>query len=293
MQVETHSVGVRLQGFDFPSQALVLARFAQARSPSGEFTPRELEEQFFHLSLPRPRNTSDVIGRLKNNRFLTKGAQPSSWKITPWGRDESVRLMSDIDLAALSAEAATTSTLLGHVEHTIVPPALAPPGLITGVRKFLQEHPFERNVFGMTRFPEDDEDSRVSDPVRGALDIAKRACQLHGLEFHLASDRAIDDDLWANVAAHMWACRFGIAFFENRMKAGLNYNLTIEVGSMLMAGRRCGLLKDRSIKKMPTDLVGRIYKNVDLGKAQSVMSALHEWLRDDLGLGTCVECRHN
>lgn len=290
MQVETHSIAVRLQGFNFPSQALVLARFAQGRSPNAEFTPRALEQQFFDLSLPRPTNISDVIGRLKNNGFLTKGAQPSSWKITPWGRDESVRLMSDIDLAALSAEAATTSTLLGHVAHTIVPPALAPPGLIAGVRKFLNEHPFERNVFGMTRFPEDNEDARVLDPVRGALDIARQACQLHGLEFHLASDRAIDNDLWANVAAHMWACRYGLAFFEDRMKVGLNYNLTIEVGSMLMAGRRCGLLKDASIKKMPTDLVGQIYKDVDLGNRKTVTEAIHEWLRDDLGLGRCSEC---
>jgi len=293
MEVESHSVAVRLQGFDFPSQALVLARFAQARGVTGEFTPRALEQQFFDLSLPRPTNISDVIRRLKKNRLLTKGAQPSSWKITPRGREESVRLMSDIDLAALSAEAATTNTLLGHVEHTIIPPAFAPPGLIAGVRKFLEEHPFERNVFGMTRFPEDDQDARVLDPVHEALAVAREACELHGLEFHIASDRAIDDDLWANVAAHMWACQYGLAFFEDRMKAGLNYNLAIEVGSMLMAGRRCGLLKDRSITKMPTDLVGRIYKDVDFGKSQSVASAVHEWLRDDLGLGNCAQCGRN
>jgi hypothetical protein len=198
--------------------------------------------------------------------------------------------MSDIDLAALSAEAATTTTLLGHVEHTIIPPTLAPPHLIVGLRKFLEDHPFERNVFGMTRFPENNGGADALDPVREALDIAREACHLHGLEFHLASDRAIDDDLWANVAAHMWACRYGLAFFEDRMKSGLNYNLTIEVGSMLMAGRRCALLKDRSIKKMPTDLVGRIYKDVDLAKSQNVTCAIHEWLRDDLALGKCPQC---
>jgi hypothetical protein len=293
MHTGTHSVGVRLQGFDFPSQALVLARFSQARSGDGQFTPRALEQQFDDLSLPRPKNISDVIGKLKGKGLLTKGSRPSCWKITPWGRDESVRLMSDIDLVALSAEAATTSSFLGHVEHTIVPPTLAPPHLVAGLRKFLEEHPFERNVFGMTRFPENDNGSDALDPVRRALDIARQACSLHGLEFHLASDRAIDDDLWANVAAHMWACRYGMAFFEDRTKAGLNYNLTIEVGSMLMAGRRCGLLKDISIKKMPTDLVGRIYKDVDLGKLQTVTSAIHEWLCDDLGLGRCSECPRN
>jgi hypothetical protein len=287
-----HSIGVRLQRFDFPSQALVLARLAGSRL-DGQFTPKELERQLFDLSLPPPQNISDVIGKLKSRGFLTKGSRPSSWKLTPWGRDESVRLMSDIDLVALSAEATATSSFLGHVEHTIIPPALAPPHLIQGLRRFLEEHSFERNVFGMTRFPENEKGKDALDPVRGAVEIAREACRLHGLEFHLASDRAIDDDLWANVAAHMWACQYGLAFFEDRMKAGLNYNLTIEVGSMLMAGRRCGLLKDRSIKKMPTDLVGRIYKDVDLGKSQSVASAVHEWLRDDLGLGNCAQCGRN
>lgn len=98
------------------------------------------------------------------------------------------------------------------------------------------------------------------------------------------------DDLWANVAAHMWASQYGIAFFEDRRKKGLNYNLTIEVGSMLITGRRCALLKDRSIVKMPTDLVGKIYKSVDFGKSETISDALHEWIRDDLNLGPCSAC---
>jgi hypothetical protein len=140
----------------------------------------------------------------------------------------------------------------------------------------------------MTRFPETGADP---DPVAPALDAAEAACRLHGLEFHLASERAIHDDLWTNVAAHMWASQYDVAFFENRKARGLNYNLTIEVGSMLMTGRRCALLKDRSIDKMPTDLVGRIYKAVDLDKIDTITSALHEWIREDLGLGACPACR--
>ena len=113
---------------------------------------------------------------------------------------------------------------------------------------------------------------------------------MHGLEFHLASDRAISDDLWANVAAHMWASRYGIAFFEDRRDKGVNYNLTIEVGAMLMTGRRCALLKDTSIDKLPTDLVGKIYKGVDFNDVTSVEVALHMWIRDDLGSGACARC---
>jgi hypothetical protein len=55
----------------------------------------------------------------------------------------------------------------------------------------------------MTRFP-DEQDEANPDPLGPALEIARDACASHGLEFHLASDRMIVDDLWANVAAHMW-----------------------------------------------------------------------------------------
>lgn len=142
----------------------------------------------------------------------------------------------------------------------------------------------------MTRFPDRSESKKGPDPVNPALEVAREVCLHHGLQFHLASDRAIVDDLWQNVAAHMWASRYGIAFFENRRDRGLNYNLTIEVGSMLITGRRCALLKDCSVPQLPTDLVGQIYKNVDLDKPKTISDALHIWLRDDLNLGTCSSC---
>lgn len=62
------------------------------------------------------------------------------------------------------------------------------------------------------------------------------------------------DDLWGNVSAPMWASNYGVAFFEDRRGRGMNHNLMVEVGAMLMAGRRCLLLKDSSIKRMPTNL---------------------------------------
>jgi hypothetical protein len=40
---------------------------------------------------------------------------------------------------------------------------------------------------------------------------------------------------------------YGVTFFEDRRGRGMNYGLTIEVGCMLMAGRRFGLLKNTTI----------------------------------------------
>jgi hypothetical protein len=154
------------------------------------------------------------------------------------------------------------------------------------VANFVEDHPFDRNVFGMTRYPSEAD----VDPVAAALTVARDACEDHGLEFHLASDRAIVDDLWANVAAHMWASRYGIAFFEDRAGKGINLNLTIEVGSMLMTGRRVAMLKDSSVETLPTDLVGKLYKSVELEKLPTVRRNVHEWLAKDLGLGVCSTC---
>ena len=223
--------------------------------------------------------------------MVARGKERGTWALTPKGRAHSEDLVKDLDLAALTAEAAATGgTTLGGAVHPTIPPSLAPPGLVLALRQFLDGHPFERNVFAMTRFPDETSETPV-DPVASAVAVAREVCRLHGLELHLASDRAIDDDLWTNVSAHMWASKHGVAFFEDRVGRGMNYNLTIEVGSMLMAGRRCALLKDITIERLPIDLVGRIYKSVDLEQPSSVEAALHAWIRDDLNLGSCDKCK--
>ena len=82
--------------------------------------------------------------------------------------------------------------------------------------------------------------------------------------------------------AYMWACKFGMAFFESRTDRGLNYNVSIEVGAMLMSGRRCALLRDHTIEAMPVDLVGHIYKPVDLDDPAMVSTAIGDWIRNDV-----------
>lgn len=185
---------------------------------------------------------------------------------------------------ALVAESAHGSApVLGRTEHAIVPVHLAPPALVQPLRAFLADHPFETNIFGITRFP--DAKAGTADPVERALAVVKEICAELGMEFHLASERAIVDDLWANITAHLWACRYGVALFEDRVDRGLNHNLLIEVGAMLMTGRRCALLKDGSTERMPTDFVGMIYKSVDLSAEDSVAVTVRAWLKDDLGIG--------
>ena len=82
----------------------------------------------------------------------------------------------------------------------------------------------------------------------------------------------------------MWACRYGVTFVESRVEAEVNRNLLIEIGAMLMTDRRCVLLRDCSVRSMPSDLVGHISKDIDLDQPGTIEVALQEWCEADLGL---------
>lgn len=278
-------VALRVQRLDLQLQTLVLGQLAATRSDNGTFSPADVVELFSSFALPAPAKIGNVFSALATKRLFVKGPQRGTYKITPIGQERIRDQMTALDLVALAAESAhENAPVLGRTEHALVPAALAPPALIHPLREFLAEHPFDSNVFGMTRFP--DARAGSDDPIGRALMTIKATCSEAGLEFHLASDRALVDDLWANVTAHMWGCRYGVALFEDRVDRGLNHNLLIEVGAMIMSGRRCALLKDGSIARMPTDFVGMIYKAVDLSAEDTVASVVRDWITHDLSIRT-------
>lgn len=284
MNKSTHDpVALRVQRLDLQLQTLVLGHLAASRSSDGTFSPAAVSGLFHDFALPAPAKVTNVFSALTTKKLFAKQPTRGMYKVTPAGQEKVREQLSGLDMVALIAESASENApVLGRTEHALVPVTLAPPALVEPLRHFLAEHPFETNVFGMTRFP--DAKAGTADPVGRALAVTRDVCAESGLEFHLASDRAIVDDLWANVTAHMWACRYGVALFEDRIDRGLNHNLLIEVGAMIMTGRRCALLKDGSIERMPTDFVGMIYKSVDLSVEETVAAAVRAWVEHDLSI---------
>jgi hypothetical protein len=278
------SVALRIQGMSLVDQTLVLAQLLADRTPNSSVTPSGVNQLFEDFALPAPTKIGNMFVTLVIKKHLTKTSGRGAYKVTPAGRAKVAEKLSGLDFVALIAEGATDNApTLGLAQHALVPYTLAPPALVSPLRGFLADHPFDNNVFGMTRFPETK--AGTADPVGRALAVARGVCADFGLEFHLASDRAITDDVWTNVSAHMWGCRYGIGLFEDRVERGLNYNLVIEIGAMIMTGRRCALLKDGSIEKMPTDFIGMIYKSVDLDDEGTVRNRLMDWLQEDLRIG--------
>jgi hypothetical protein len=260
----------------------VLGELAGLRNTDRWFSTADVDQMFEAFRIPVPSNTSASLGRLVTKELVVRRTKPPPWSLTPTGRKTVLDLLGEIDPAKLEAQLLDLpGAELADTHQTILPPSLAPPKWSSGIKELLDRYPFETNVLCMTRFPRE---THPDDPISGVIATVRDALDEHGLRLHLASDAIVEDTLFANVAAYMWACRYGFALFEDRVDEGVNYNVVIEVGAMVMAGRQTALLKDTTVPALPTDLVGHIYKPVDFEDLESVARAAHSWAADDLGL---------
>lgn len=267
-------------------RVLVVGSLMARRNKDMSFSPGDIARAFDEFRLPAPGNVSQSLAQLRRRELVVR-RRAGGWSLTPKGEAYVIRLMGALPTtAALDAVGGDVSAELGEARHTVIPPFFAPERWGRAIGRFLDQYPFDTNVFCMTRFASDHE----LDPVRGVIDTTRTALRSHGLTLHLASDANTDDALWDNIAGYLWACRYGIGLFENRVEKGLNYNLVAEVGAMFAIGRRCALLKDKTQEELPTDFVGQIYKPVDFDDLDQVNLAAHDWAAHDLGLGPCSNC---
>ncbi len=167
------SVGLRVQELPLSDSTLVLAQLASQRGDDRRFAAQDVDFLYSEIAVPGPAKTSNVFANLERNGYLTRNSgRGRVWAVTPKGLARVQSLVSDMDLTALVAEAQSHGTQLGGQQHTVVPPTLAPPGLIPALARFLEQFPFESNVFGMTRFAADD--PALTDPVASAVEAAGR-----------------------------------------------------------------------------------------------------------------------
>ena len=277
----SHRFGLQLQVLPKAAdRVLVMCDLLGRRSPLGQFVAADVTEAFLSLSVPPPENTGPLLATLRSRGHVLQ--HPTGrWSVTPTGieavSEMGLGLAPEIDRQIEDIDGAQ----FAHVDHTLIPSWAAPPRWQVGIRRLHERYPFETNVFCMTRFPSEGD---TPDPVKCAIAIAREVLAEYELHLHLASDAVFDDDLLGNVGAYMWACRYGMAIIEDRALRGLNSNAIIEVGGMILTGRRCVILKDRTAPSLPTDLSGQIYRHVDLDRPESVRLALEDWAGSDLGI---------
>jgi hypothetical protein len=141
--------------------------------------------------------------------------------------------------------------------------------------KFTKDHPhYERNAFIMMPFDAIKAHQGIVKEIRLTLE----EYGVHGLR---ADDKYYHDDLFPNVLTYLWGCSIGIAVFERLEAEEFNPNVSLEVGYMRTLGKHICLLKDQTLKTLPTDLIGKLYTPFDPQDPEaSIPESLEKWLRD-------------
>ncbi len=143
------------------------------------------------------------------------------------------------------------------------------------LQKFKMDYPEPNKVaFLIMRFKETRVHLEIEEAIRDGL---KR----HGIDALRADVKHYHDDLYHNILTYMHGCGFGVAVFERIEEEVFNPNISLEVGYMLALQKPICILKDRTLKTLYTDLMGKLYKAFDPMRASETLdAALTDWLRD-------------
>ena len=141
--------------------------------------------------------------------------------------------------------------------------------------QFLHDYPDNnRNVFLMMRFNKGEQYEQIQKTLRREMDK---------YEFTIlrADNKDYTGDLWDNVCLYMLGSKYGVAVFEEIDKREFNPNIALELGFMLALNKRCLILKDKRMPKMPTDIIGKLYKEFDTYDIESTITlCVKEWIHD-------------
>lgn len=134
------------------------------------------------------------------------------------------------------------------------------------MKKFLQQNPFQKNVFIMVAY------RAHLQPLIEA--VKRKLVRLH-LKPVLASEHALTNDLY-NAIACLLCCSYGVAIFGRAEKAqSHNPNVLYELGMMHLLKRPCLLLKHKKAKKMPSDILSLLYE--DYSSQKEAVRKLGGW----------------
>jgi len=156
------------------------------------------------------------------------------------------------------------------------PLQVAPPIEIQqSLRQFRMDYPSATKVaFVMMKFGTTEAHNKIIAGIRDAL-----------LPFNMSAVRADDkeyhSDLFYNILTYLYGCGFGIAVFERIEHEDFNPNVSLEVGYLLALKKQVCLLKDKTLKTLPTDLVGKLYRTFDpQDPVTSIPPSLLKWMKD-------------
>lgn len=116
--------------------------------------------------------------------------------------------------------------------------------------------------------------SGIEDAIKGTL-------KKYGFVGLLARDKEYNEEMLPNIQTYLHGCGFGIAVFERIQQENFNPNVSLEVGYMMGHKKKVLLLKDKTLKLLQTDLVGRLYRQFDvLDPEKTIPLQIESWMEE-------------
>ncbi len=182
--------------------------------------------------------------------------------------------LDDPDLELEYTPRLTFNLLPEYLRRYTMP--IDPPVEITeSLAKIEQDHPDPNKVaFVMMDF----ENTIAHQSILKAL---QDVLSSYGIKALRADDKQYHDDLFWNIVTYIYGCGFGIAVFERILEDKFNPNVSLEVGYMLSLRKPVCLLKDKTLKTLHTDIVGKLYKPFDTQDPdKTIPDQIKQWLAD-------------
>lgn len=152
---------------------------------------------------------------------------------------------------------------------------IAPSRLKVSVLTFLNDHPdYQKNCFLIMPFSKTPFHQEVHDKL-------KRIFYEKGLNLFRADDKQYSDDVLSNIETYIYGCKFAVAVHDRVLKDDSNANVALEVGYFLGLKKQVLLLKEKTVKALPSDLQGKLYVEFDgFNIGPSLQETVTKWLED-------------
>lgn len=143
------------------------------------------------------------------------------------------------------------------------------------LREFRLDHPDpKKTAFILMRFGKTSAHNNIVQGIRDTL-------APYGISAVRADDKDWHSDLYYNILTCIYGCSFGVAVFERIEQDDFNPNVAFEVGYMTALAKQVCLLKDKNLKGLHTDLIGKLYKTFDpLDPITTIPPELTKWMQD-------------
>jgi hypothetical protein len=237
--------------------------------PDGPGGYQYLKDQYFEKATEFERAVKGVFQEVQQQNVITIAApyeRPAG--TTAYGTTLGGTQTFHYELTARASEFAHLDTE-GIIAVLTLPTGLQ--NLAKKVEQFISgQGPYQKIVFLMMPFG--------TDPVLAAAQIKlKELLRVKGFNLFRADDREYEDGLWENICVYMLGCKHGLAVFKEIVAIQFNPNVAVEIGFMAATGKRVLILKDRTLPKLPGDLLYRLYHAVDFSDVAELERHVSKW----------------